>query len=128
MPNRDAIIEQVRALVADLPLEDRLSIIRSIATIEPAPEELDIEETEELDAMLAEQEAWFAQPIEERKKYRGQFIAVHHGAVIDQDPDQSALLRRVRKHYQDEPIPIINGDWDETPELVIHSTHLVRPK
>jgi hypothetical protein len=127
MMDRDAILEQVRTLVADLPLEDRLSIIRSIATIEPAPEDLDREETEKMNAMLAEQEAWFAQPIEERKKYRGRFIAVHQGKVIDQDAEQYPLLQRVRNQYRDRPIPIINGDWDKMPELVIHSTRFVRP-
>jgi hypothetical protein len=116
MPNRDAILEQVRTLVADLPPEDRLSIIRTIATIEPVPEDLDVEETEEMKAMLAEQEAWFAQPKANRKKYQGEYVAVQNRQVLDHDADKRALYLRTRQYSKQAPILLVHADWDSIPE------------
>lgn len=75
--------------------------------------------------MLAEQERWFAQPEAQRAAYRGQYIAIRHGEVIDQDVDQRVLVRRVRVQYGNAPIPILSGDEDRTPEYVIHRFKLM---
>lgn len=75
--------------------------------------------------MLIEQERWFAKPESQRADYRGHYIAIRHGEVIDQDVDQRALVRRVRVQYGDAPIPILSGDEDATPEYVIHSFQLM---
>jgi hypothetical protein len=75
--------------------------------------------------MLAEQERWFAQPEAQRAAYRGQYIAIRHGEVIDQDVDQRTLVRRVRVQYGNAPIPILSGDEDRTPEYVIHRFKLM---
>jgi hypothetical protein len=126
MYSKSVVIEQVCSLVADLSLEDRLDLIRSIATLEPPAAKKDEAVTEDERQMWAEQEIWFARPMHEREAYRNQYIAVRDGVVIDQDSDQRTLLLRVRKRYNNAPIPIINGNWDAVPTLVIRSPRLVK--
>ena len=126
MTKSEAVLEQIRTLAAELSPEERLSAIRTIAEAEPVMPAPTVEEDELLDHLMAEQEAWFSQPISEREKYRGQYIAVQNGRVIDYDPDKLALLKRIRKHYRGVSIPLLNGDWDEIPELVFRSPRLER--
>ncbi len=75
--------------------------------------------------MLIEQERWFAQPEAQRTVYRGRYIAIRHGVVIDQDVDQRVLVQRIRAQHGNAPIPIISGDEDATPEYVIRSFQLM---
>lgn len=116
-----AIFEQIRPLVRRLDAEERLALIRSIALIDetssPAEETLGAESQQ----MLAEQEAWFARPKHEREPYRGQFVAILDGKVIDHDIEQNILLNRVRTRFGEMPIPILSGDWDTTPEYIFPS-------
>ncbi len=120
-----AIFEQILPLVRRLDAEERLALIRSIALIDETP--FPVEETldEHSQQMLAEQEAWFARPKYERERYRGQFVAIRDGNVIDHDLAQNALLLRVRTKFGEAPIPILSGDWDTTPEYVFHSPSLL---
>lgn len=122
------ILEQIQPLVTRLSAEERLTLIRSIAQIEPIAvrDSTSAETSDDIEQqMLAEQEKWFAKPEYQRAKYRGQYIAIRHGAVIDQDVDQRALLRRVRSQFGNAPIPIISGDDEATPEYIVHSFQLV---
>jgi len=116
-----AIFEQIRPLVRRLDAEERLALIRSIAFIDEIPSPIEQTPDAESQQMLAEQEAWFAQPKHEREPYRGQFVAILDGKVIDHDLEQSSLLRRVRTRFGEMPIPILSGDWDATPEYIFHS-------
>ena len=38
------------------------------------------------------------------KKYRGQFVAIYNGQVVDHDPDKKALYKRVRHRYGRTPV------------------------
>ncbi len=124
------ILEQIRPLVKGLKAEERLALIQSIAQMESAPSSPSVAvqsaEDEVLDAMLAEQEAWYAKPDQARVPYRGRYIALYHGDVIDHDEDRSLLLYRVRTKYKDAPIPIISGDEETMPEYVIRSPNLIQ--
>lgn len=129
MSGAAAILEQIRPLVRQLSAEERLVLIRSITQIdtrsEPPPVITKQTDEDTQQQMLAEQEAWFAQPERERARYHGQYIAIRQGQVIDQDVERRTLLRRVRTQFGSAPIPIISGDDDTVLELVIHSPQQV---
>ncbi|HFQ92806.1 MAG TPA: ribbon-helix-helix domain-containing protein [Anaerolineae bacterium] len=46
-----------------------------------------------------EEEAYCAQHDQLLKKYRGQYIAMHKGQVVDCDMDELALYLRIRRQY-----------------------------
>lgn len=126
MDSKEKVIEQIRTLVADFSPEERLSILQAIAPVEPDvgtdTEVLDQIEIAERNRLWAEQEAWFARPPQERLQYRGKYIAILGGQVIDSDLDQRALYLRVRSRFGRAAVLIINGDWNEIPEITIHTT------
>jgi hypothetical protein len=124
MHDTQGIIEQVRELAAQLDIADRLAIIRAIATLElPAPE-IEPGHDKNHDELAAEQAAWFARPAAERRHYAADYVAVRHGAVVDQDPDQRALYLRVRARYGRAPVLIVPATWDQPPVLTFRSPRL----
>ena len=129
MSGAAAILEQIRPLVRQLSAEERLALIRSITQIDPIgdPRPVSKEQTDEdtQQQMLIEQEAWFAQPESERIRYRGRYIAIRQGQVIDQDAERRALLQRVRTRLGNTPIPIISGNDNMVLELIVHSPQRV---
>ncbi len=59
-------------------------------------------------------------------QYRGRFIAMLHGQVIDSDTDRLALRRRVRKQHGDTPVffTLVADDpiqtiWVRSPQIEI---------
>jgi len=46
-----------------------------------------------------EQAWWLGQPLKERAKYDGQFVAIHNQSLVDHDEDEEALQRRIRAKY-----------------------------
>lgn len=122
-----AILEQIQPLVIKLSAEERLSLIHSIAQLELVPHSSQTTSAINIDnqqQMVTEQEIWFAKPESQRARYRGRYIAVRHGVVIDEDLDQRVLLRRVRAQFGDAPIPVISGDENAIPEYVVTSPQL----
>jgi len=63
--------------------------------------------------LLLEERAFLAQQDELRKKYPGQFVAIHEGRVVDADPDEFVLDDRVEEMYPDEAILIRPTEWTE---------------
>jgi hypothetical protein len=125
MRNKDAVLEQIRLLVAGMSPQERLAVIETIAALDSESDQMNERHSPQEQQLIAEQEQWFARPVAERAQYRNQFVAVYHGKVVDQDPAQRELYLRVRQRFGAEPVLIINGDWDTPPEMTIHSTHLV---
>lgn len=59
------------------------------------------------------------------QQYRGQYVAVHNGRVIDKDQEGRALSKRVRQKYGRLAIAIIHiADTPEPPTLSLHSLKL----
>lgn len=59
------------------------------------------------------------------QQYRGQYVAIHNGRVIDADQDGRALSKRVRQQYGRIVIAIIHvADTPELPTLSLHSPKL----
>jgi hypothetical protein len=71
-----------------------------------------------------EAEAWRAMPEVERSQYRGQFVAVHQGQVIDHDPDRLQLYRRVREQLGNIPVLITPARESHPREFQILSPRL----
>ncbi len=119
------ILEQIRPLVAPLNAHERRVLVQAIATLQPArtPVRPPLSRHQQL---AQEQELWFARPLSERQLYRGQFVAVKNGQVIDQDQDQRTLYLRVKAKFGRSPIPILSADWPAPPTYAMHSPHLVR--
>jgi hypothetical protein len=93
---------------------ERLALIQTIADM-PAVESDVAPSTQRRSQLVAEQAAWYARPPGERARYRGKFVAVRDGQVVDDDPDQRTLYLRVRARFGHTPVLIIRADWDEAP-------------
>ena len=117
-------MEQVRSLAAQLNTADRLALIRAIASLETPEDETESEAAVTGKGIAAEQEAWFARPVAERKRYAGEYVAVHDGQVVDHDADQRVLFLRMRSRYGRRPVLIVRADWDTAPVYTIHSPRL----
>lgn len=57
-------------------------------------------------AISAEAEAWRTAPPEVREQYRGEYVAVIKGEVVDHDIDRVALYQRVDAKYDNTPVLI----------------------
>jgi len=111
-------LEMIRTLASRLSPDERLDLIRAI--IDSAAHEPDA-----WSAQLREEAAyWYARPAEERKPYRGQYVAVHKKTVIDHDVDRRALYLRVRSRYPDTPVLLAEADAQAPPEFTILSPRL----
>jgi len=71
-----------------------------------------------------EQEWWLSRPLNERAQYKSKFIAIHNRAVVDSDPDETALYRRVRLQYGKAAVLIMPAQGPR--EIRILSPRLVR--
>ena len=74
--------------------------------------------------IVAETEAWYALPAEERRSYAGRFVAVFGGQVVDSDSDRLALYFRVRESAGRQPILITEGGDQPIPVYRIRSPRL----
>jgi len=70
-----------------------------------------------------EQTWWLAQPLTERAKYSGKYIAVHNQELVDSDVDSDALYRRVRAKFGRTPVLMMPAEGPR--EIIYHSYHLV---
>ena len=127
-----AILEEIRSLVVNLPIEDRLQLIREIATIGP-PSEHQSEfssqkekQSRRKEQLMLEQTNWFALPLQERQQYVGQYVAVYEGQVVDRDAEQRQLYVRVRDRFGHKPVLLIHADLQETPVYTVHSPRINR--
>lgn len=57
-----------------------------------------------------EQEWWLGQSLDERKKYSGEYVAVHNQILVDHDKDELKLYKRIRVHYGNIPILIMYAE------------------
>ncbi|MBI1295682.1 hypothetical protein GC175_12080 [bacterium] len=67
---------------------------------------------------------WFAQPMVQRARYEGEFIAVHEHEVVDHDQDKVALHRRIRAKYGQTAVLIIPAEGPR--DILIYSPQLDR--
>lgn len=60
------------------------------------------------------------------RQYEGQYVAIHGGQLIDHDPDQSALVRRLDAHYPNEVVHVrqVSSEVEE-PVLRARSPRLI---
>lgn len=74
--------------------------------------------------IVAESKAFRAMHAELLQRYRGQYVAIHEGKVVDHDIDLCALNRRIRSQYG--RIAVLLQQVTERPEveLVIRSPKL----
>lgn len=61
------------------------------------------------------------------KKYLGQYVAVHHGEVVDQDVDFQTLHARIRERFGRQPVLIRRVEAQAERELVFRSPRFERP-
>ncbi len=70
---------------------------------------------------MAETEAWYNLPLEERKRYEGKFVAVYEGQVVDSDLDRLALYHRLRQKFGRQTVLITEGGDYPIPVYQVHS-------
>lgn len=56
-----------------------------------------------------EAKVWYALPTEIRNRYRGFFVAVYNGAIVDSDPNQRTLYLRTKERFGREPVLLVEG-------------------
>jgi len=76
--------------------------------------------------LVAETDAWYSLPVEERQRYKGKFVAVYHGQVVDSDTDRVALYLRLRERYGRQSILITEGGDQPIPVYRVRSPRRVR--
>jgi hypothetical protein len=59
--------------------------------------------------IVTETEAWYRLPVAERERYKGKFVAVYQGQVVDSDPDRLKLYFRIRERFGRQTVLIIEG-------------------
>ena len=76
--------------------------------------------------IMAETEAWYRLPVEDRKRYEGRFVAVYGSQVVDSDPDRLTLYLRLRERYGRQPILITEGGDYPIPVYRVRSPRRMR--
>lgn len=121
-----SVLDEIRSLVPDLSLADRLQLIRELATLPKPPKQTPTNRTPEersqrKEQLSLEQKQWFARPLQERQQYSGQYVAVYQNEVVDSDVDQRQLYLRVRQRFGHQPVLLIPADLAQTPVYTLHS-------
>jgi hypothetical protein len=120
------LISTIKPLVAELTPAQKLELIRWIVE-NPAEVEGDETPAGTWEAQIsAEAAAWYACPEVDREPYRGQYVAVLHGDVIDHDVDQAALAQRVRARYPETPVLLTTAEARAPREFLMRSPRLER--
>lgn len=57
----------------------------------------------------AEAKVWYAMPAATREQYRGDFVAVYNGEIVDSDPNQRTLYLRTKARFGREPVLLVAG-------------------
>lgn len=71
-----------------------------------------------------EQAWWMSQPLTERAKFSGKYVAVHNQELVDADADKQALNQRMRARFGRTPVLIMPAEGPH--EFVHYSYHLER--
>ncbi len=71
----------------------------------------------------AEARAFEAMHTQLLSEYKGQFVAIHGGKVIDHDTDKAALYKRVRARYGQAPIY-----FQQVTDQVLPTFHIRSPR
>ncbi|MCE7986095.1 MAG: hypothetical protein DYG89_33375 [Caldilinea sp. CFX5] len=97
-----------------------------------ASEPVDVTETsgatqdEQYRKIAQEQKVYEAQHQELLKVYRGQYIAMDQGRVVDHDVDGAALRRRIRAHYGSKAIFVTPVLEEPIQTIYVRSPRLVQ--
>ena len=57
-----------------------------------------------------EQKWWLGQPLSERARYEGEYVAVHSQVLVDHDKDEAKLYQRIRSRYGNTPVLIMPAE------------------
>lgn len=69
-------------------------------------------------AMLREIEAYHDLHPQLLANYKGQYVAIYKGELVDRDSDSEALTRRILAHYPDQVV--LQRKVEKTPEVILH--------
>ena len=120
------IIEKMRPLIEPLTAEERLALIQAIAEMTTEPEKtIEPTDSNRHQQIAAEQTAWFKLPLTERQQFRGEYVALKDGKVVDHDSDQRKLYLRIKSTFGRAPIAILNADLEASPQFMVHSPSLI---
>lgn len=125
------LLQAVRQLPATRAAEV-LDFAQFLVTRYPVPangDETKSDWQEQVEKIDREQRIYERRHSELLAQYRGRFVAMLNGQVIDHDTDRLALRRRVRKHLGDTPVffTLVEADpvqtiWVRTPQIEIDAT------
>lgn len=73
-----------------------------------------------------ESDTWYRLSPEIRNQYKGKFVAVYDGKIVDDDPDRIVLYKRIRSTYGRQPVLIVEGGDHPMPEYRITNVFLDR--
>lgn len=105
-------------------LEEAVEFYLTHAPEEEYDEEFEIWEQTQQRLIAVEMQHYLRQHQHLLARYRGQYIAMHQGEVIDHDIDEVALSRRVRIRYGDTTILITPVLPDPIQKITVRSPRL----
>jgi hypothetical protein len=76
-------------------------------------------------AIEQEQAWWMSRPLGERAMYEGKFVAVFQQQLVDSDPDDQVLFRRIRNRFGQAPVLIMPAEGPR--ELRVFSPRFISP-
>lgn len=107
-----------------------LDFAQSLVTRDPVASAMDEQPLSDWDRQIEqidqEQRAYERQHSKLLALHRGRYIAMRHGAVVDNDADKVALSRRIRQRYGKEPVLIKLVQTEPMETYYIRSPKLVR--
>ena len=73
-----------------------------------------------------ESDIWYGLPSDVRNQYKGRFVAVYDGEIVDNDPDRIVLYKRIRAKYGRQPVLLVEGGDHPMPEYRITNINAAR--
>jgi hypothetical protein len=109
--------------------EDKLAIeVSGDALVLTKVHEVDDDDEQDMRKLVAEHEAFMRQYETLKKRYDGEYVAIHAGLVIDHDPDARTLHLRVRERLGRTVVLLKKVDAYPERELVFRSPRFERSR
>lgn len=104
-----------------------VQLVEEFLASEPMPvESTPPDRTADYEKIAQEQKYYEAQHADIVSQYRGHYIAMHEGKLVDHDMDRVALSRRIRRRYGSTAILITQVREEPKRTIMLRSPRLVK--
>lgn len=121
--DREVVIRADRSLFDAVALTELIDYLQQETNRRRADNSADVDSVQR--QLQQEVEAYKTMHVHLLQHYRGEWVAVHHGQLLDHDPDEDILMQRLAVHHS-QLLPLIRQVEDEADrELSMPSLRLV---